>query len=357
MFSVLDYKNHRKLENFTFEKILGRGSFGVVSLYSDAERHYAIKKISKTRLERNKDVRQLISERVILAKLSNSSAKEFFPKLYWAFEDGCNYYFVLNYLQGGDLYGRMQSLSVSDGKINGKKNLPKNKYTGRFNEFIDGPSDNHIIMAELVHALKYLHSLNIVYGDLKPENVMFDRTGHVVLTDFGLSEILTNDRCEKLAGTLGYMAPELFTMRQFDKSIDFWAFGMMYYEVMNCKTYFIYDSSMHANKFYHDYLESHVFDFIQTEHFNLQDIALCKHLLKTSPRERLVDWNLIILHPAFYNIDWNRIALRNYDLSINSLNLEPSDTRHFSFKDTEDLEFPRSKYFLSNIINFNYSHI
>ena len=84
---------------------------------------------------------------------------------------------------------------------------------------------------EIVSALSYLHSLHIVYRDLKPENILIGKDGHIVITDFGFSKKV-NDKTWTLCGTPEYLAPEILQSRGHSKSVDWWALGVLMYEML-----------------------------------------------------------------------------------------------------------------------------
>lgn len=87
--------------------------------------------------------------------------------------------------------------------------------------------------AEIFLALTHLHKQNIIYRDLKPENILMDAEGHVLLTDFGLCKILTTEeRTHTFCGTPEYLAPEVILQKGHGKAVDWWAFGILLYEMM-----------------------------------------------------------------------------------------------------------------------------
>jgi serine/threonine protein kinase len=84
---------------------------------------------------------------------------------------------------------------------------------------------------EILLALEYLHSLDTVYRDLKPENLLLTHKGHVKITDFGFAKKI-EDRTWTLCGTPEYLAPEIITSKGHGKAVDWWAFGILVYEML-----------------------------------------------------------------------------------------------------------------------------
>jgi serine/threonine protein kinase len=77
------------------------------------------------------------------------------------------------------------------------------------------------------------HALDIIHRDLKPENILLDRHGHVVLTDFGFAkENVSTDSATSFCGTIAYMAPEMIQGKRYGKSVDWWSFGVLIFDML-----------------------------------------------------------------------------------------------------------------------------
>ena len=102
----------------------------------------------------------------------------------------------------------------------------------------DGRFANDVALfyaCEIALSLQYLHRMNIVYRDLKPENLLIDKEGHIKITDFGFAKQLTNDRTYTLCGTPEYLAPEIIKGSKvgYGKSVDWWALGILIFEMLS----------------------------------------------------------------------------------------------------------------------------
>ena len=87
-------------------------------------------------------------------------------------------------------------------------------------------------LSEILLSLEYLHHLDLIYRDLKLENILIDKTGHVKLVDLGFTRVLTEgEKCKTFCGTADYQAPEILQGKKYNKAVDWWAFGIMAYEV------------------------------------------------------------------------------------------------------------------------------
>ena len=116
---------------------------------------------------------------------------------------------MLDYLQGGELFQYLRQ----------QKRFPEE--TARF------------YAAEIFLALSHLHDKNIIYRDLKPENVLLDSEGHICLTDFGISKITAEDKFNvSIVGTPEYLSPELLMGEGYNYLADYWGFGILTYEML-----------------------------------------------------------------------------------------------------------------------------
>ncbi|KAI7862609.1 kinase-like domain-containing protein [Spinellus fusiger] len=206
---------HHKVSKDDFEniKLLGRGAYGKVMLcrHKATQRLYAMKVLKKASLlVHAKHAEHTKAERQILEEV----AHPFIVQLVYAFQTNDRLYLILEYATGGELFTHMamENMFLED--------------VARF------------YLAELVLALEHLHGLGIVYRDLKPENVLLDGKGHVLLTDFGLSKVSLDGRTNTICGTAEYMAPEILHEVHYDKSVDWWTFGILMFEMLTGTTPF-----------------------------------------------------------------------------------------------------------------------
>ncbi|KAJ3219432.1 serine/threonine protein kinase psk1 [Dinochytrium kinnereticum] len=143
------------------------------------------------------------NERSILEQIQHT----FIVKLWYAFQTPTKLYLILGYASGGELFTHLANEKM-------------------FSEDVAA-----FYIGELLLALEHLHSLGIIYRDLKPENVLLDHEGHVVLTDFGLSKVAlgTNTLC----GTIEFAAPEVLnSSEEYGCVVDYWSLGVMLYDML-----------------------------------------------------------------------------------------------------------------------------
>ncbi|XP_042906252.1 serine/threonine-protein kinase Sgk2 isoform X3 [Parasteatoda tepidariorum] len=202
-------KKNVKPSDFEFLKVIGKGSFGKVLLAKHKVEHnvYAVKVLQKKMILKRNEKNHVMSERNVLLK---NLHHPFLVGLHYAFQTPDKLYFVLDYVNGGELFFHLQ----------------RERY---FQE-----PRARFYAAEITSAIGYLHSEGIIYRDLKPENILLDYQGHVVLTDFGLSKegLAEKDTTTTFCGTPEYLAPEVLRKQAYDKSVDWWCLGAVLYEMM-----------------------------------------------------------------------------------------------------------------------------
>jgi serine/threonine protein kinase len=160
------------MSDFAFLRTLGTGSFGRVHLVRSTHngRHYAIKVLVKDRVVRLKQVEHTNSERAMLERVGSFGGRHpFLVNLWGTFSDSRHLFLVLDFVPGGELFSLLRR-------------------SRRFPEPVA-----KFFAAEIAIALDFLHSHNIAYRDLKPENVLLGADGHVKLTDFGFAKFVPDN--------------------------------------------------------------------------------------------------------------------------------------------------------------------
>lgn len=213
---------------FQTVKVLGKGSYGVVALakYAETGAEYALKILSKCNIIETGQLRHVLDERKLLAKMSSI----FILKLFGTYQTPDDLVFVTEKLDRGDLW------SVIYETPHFKKSFPAPLI--RF------------YTASIVLALAHIHQKKIAYRDLKPENIMIDSTGYIRIIDFGFAKKIPYTAVDAdgnskvyvksytLCGTPEYLAPEFIYNSGNDKAVDLWALGVMIHEMYLFKTPF-----------------------------------------------------------------------------------------------------------------------
>ncbi|XP_054706247.1 cAMP-dependent protein kinase catalytic subunit alpha-like isoform X2 [Uloborus diversus] len=196
--------NTAKLSHFERIQTLGTGSFGRVMLvqHEESKKFYAMKILDKLKVVKLKQVDHTLNEKRILQAIDFP----FMVNLVYHFKDNSNLYMVLEYVSGGEMFSHLRR-------------------SGRFSE-----ASTRFYASQIVLSFEYLHSLDLVYRDLKPENLLIDEEGYVKVTDFGFAKKVRG-RTWTLCGTPEYLAPEVILSKGYNKAVDWWAFGVLVYEM------------------------------------------------------------------------------------------------------------------------------
>jgi len=279
------------LDDFYLLKVIGKGSFGKVMLakHKKTGKVFAVKVISKKAVKQRDEVKHVMAERNVLRSNANHP---FLVGLRYSFQTADKLYFVLDYVNGGELFFHLQ----------------KEK---RFSE-----PRARFYAAEIVSALQYLHSMDIIYRDLKPENILLDSEGHVSLTDFGLAKegVELGETTSTFCGTPEYLAPEVLKKQKYGMAVDWWCLGVVLYEMLvGLPPYYSRD----CNEMYDKILRG-VLKFPPFMSENAKD--LIAKLLSRDPETRLgskEDAKELMNHPFFEGIDWQKLYNREYKPPFN----------------------------------------
>lgn len=194
--------------SFICHGLIGKGSFGEVYLVQNSNnlKYYALKVLLKSKLIDQNLLEYAITERNVLS----ISDHPFIVKLHYAFQTKDRLFLVLDYCPGGDL----------------SKHLARQ---GRFKE-----EHAKFYIREMILALEDLHSRDIIYRDLKPDNIVLDKDGHAMLTDFGLSKrnVRDEDSTKSFCGSIAYLAPEMIDKKGHGKCLDWYQLGVLFFEML-----------------------------------------------------------------------------------------------------------------------------
>lgn len=201
------YKYYMQIpkEELDILQTLGRGAFGRVKLvrHTPSGCAYALKCLVKSRIVENNLREHVLNEKRVMLSLDHP----FILRLLSTYKDRKYLYFLVELALGGELFTYLRRKD-------------------RFEEPIA-----RFYIASVVLVFQHMHSKSIAYRDLKPENILLDTEGFMKLADFGLAKVV-NDRTWTLCGTPDYLAPEIILNKGHDKAVDYWALGILMYELM-----------------------------------------------------------------------------------------------------------------------------
>lgn len=205
---VEDEAEHIGIQSFNPIQLLGKGSFGEVYLVQkkDTLQYYALKVLPKDKIIGQNLMKYAFAERNVLCSLDHP----FIVRLHCSFQTKRRLFLLLDYVPGGDLAKMLQK-------------------DNKFSE-----SRSRIYLCEILLAIQELHNHEIIYRDLKPDNVVIDSEGHALLTDFGLSKegVKETDYATSFCGSVAYLAPEILARSGHGRSVDWYLLGVLLYEML-----------------------------------------------------------------------------------------------------------------------------
>ncbi|CAD8140929.1 unnamed protein product [Paramecium octaurelia] len=191
---------------FRFIYVIGKGGFGKVWRVElkQAKKEFALKEMIKAKIIQKRSVNSVMNEKFLLEQLRHP----FIVNMHFAFQDRENLYLVLDLLRGGDL----------------------RFHISKFKRFTEDQAK--FFACCMLLALQYLHSNGIIHRDLKPENLVFDKDGFLHLTDLGVARLNKESVANDTSGTPGYMAPEVMCRMEHSFPADYYALGVILYEML-----------------------------------------------------------------------------------------------------------------------------
>lgn len=291
----MDYKNILNsptkaapvnLSSFYTISVIGKGSYAKVILVKkkDTGKYYAMKVLKKQNIEKKRQENHVKTERNILVGIDDNP---YVVKLYYTFQTDKKLYFVLEYCPGGELFNLLQK----------KKRLSEEQ--------------TQFYAAQMVLAIEHLHKFDVIYRDLKPENVLITETGYIKITDFGLSRMnVKENEAKSICGTPEYLAPEIIMKLGYGKAVDWWTLGSIVYEMLVGIPPFyaqnrqeLFEKIKFVSPKYPSYLSSTAKNLIES-------------LLKKDSTKRLGSGRGAIEireHPWFSNIAWDKMEQQKYE--------------------------------------------
>lgn len=273
---------------------------------SSSSKTYALKILSKYSIVESGLQEHVLTEKRIMEELNHP----FILNFHCAMQDNKNIYFLLEVLLGGELFKFLRS----------ETQFPE--------------SWSRFYSASVLLAFCEIHERKIAYRDLKPENLVMDSNGFLKLVDFGLAKKIESGKTWTLCGTPDYLAPEVILNEGHDWAVDYWALGVLIYEMTAGSPPFYADDPMEV---YEKILSGHV---SIPNHFSRGLTDLVKKLLRTYQSKRLGrtkgGTTAIMKHKWFSGFDWDALMNKTMDVPIKPEVKNMEDISNFDKYPEED---------------------
>ncbi|ETO31793.1 hypothetical protein RFI_05326 [Reticulomyxa filosa] len=298
------------LEKLKVIGILGVGAYGTVSLVEDPNTGitYSLKKIRKNKVIETRQEKHVQNERNILANLNNN----FCVQLFATYQDRLHVYLLMEPVLGGELF-----------------------YLLRFNKRFDEVVAKFYASC-VVCAFEYIHAKQLIFRDLKPENLLLANNGYCKLIDFGFAKKL--DDSSSLCGTPEYLPPETIRCWTQKATVDWWALGIFIYEMLFGRPPFREDAHV---KMYEKILTSPV-EFPERPKISSQAQDIIVSLLEKQSHKRLGSGRHatadVKKHPWFQTVDWEKTASQQLHAPYIPRIDNNKDLRNFVFLHVEDCD-------------------
>jgi len=299
--------HHHTIDEFNFLKVLGKGSFGKVLLaeHKLTGEIFAVKILNKDTIIQNDDVECTMTERRILAL---STRHPFLTGLYCSFQTKERLFLIMEYVNGGDLMFQIQRSRKFD--------EPRARFYA----------------SEVTLALMFLHRHGVIYRDLKLDNILLDAEGHCKIADFGMCKegIFDGKLTSTFCGTPDYIAPEILQELDYSFSVDWWALGVLMYEMMAGQPPFEADDE---DSLFESILRDEV---LYPVWLSKEAVHILKSFMTKNPAKRLgcvaaQGGEEAIKRHAFFagKIDWEALERRQIKPPFKPKVVNPRDTTNF----------------------------
>ena len=214
-------RQKQTIRDYESLKIIGRGAFGEVHVCKEKKtgKIVAVKKMKKEVLSQKNQIIHIRNEQLIMSKLKSP----WIVNLKASFQEDDYLYLIMEFLPGGDYMNLL---------------IKKDKLSEEEAKFY---------IAEIILAIESIHKMDCIHRDIKPDNILIDKDGHIKLSDFGLAKVsdslfnpnsnkkrdsskLTHKKTVSCVGTAYYVAPEVFLKKGYGKEIDWWSVGVIFFE-------------------------------------------------------------------------------------------------------------------------------
>ncbi|EAR94850.2 Serine/Threonine kinase domain protein (macronuclear) [Tetrahymena thermophila SB210] len=364
------------------EEIIGQGGFGVVKRVRKKGEQgptYAMKMMEKYQVSKKNNIQTTLNEMFILRDIQHP----FLINMKWAFHDETYLYLVMEELKGYDLHFHLVNFKLKDDLMlkqkyfdleqkkvqleRIKKNTPDTSKGAADNKKIEvDPScftenQARFIIAQLCLALNYLHNNKIIHKDIKPANIIFEDDGYLRVTDLGISKKFRPNNNVDISGTPGYIAPEVLCRQNHNYAVDYYAVGVICYELMLTKKPYENDKPEKDNynkELLKNILQSQIevvpykpgqkpgqidttnpingiTKVVAPQDWSNEGIDFMNQCLQRQPTKRIGYDNIekVLEHNWFRDIDFDRLAAKKYkNIPFNQSHIQRSIKRSKLFK-------------------------
>ncbi|KAI9260760.1 hypothetical protein BDA99DRAFT_513146 [Phascolomyces articulosus] len=305
-------RRHVTLQDFTFKTVVGRGTFGKVILANGNHdnKPYAIKVLKKKSMIDDDAIESIRLEKRVFQAV-NQNPHPFLTRLHSSFQSENHLFFAMEYISGGDLMSHIQRETFSERRA-------------RF------------YASEVLLGLEHFHNLGIIYRDLKLENIMLGPDGHIKIGDYGMckDDMWYGSRTNTMCGTPGFMAPEILLHQGYDRAVDWWAFGVLIYQMVFARPPF---PAEHDDEIYDATLNDEI---VYPMKASPVSISICEQLLNRDPAKRLgageSDALEVKAHPFFNEVDWKALLAKRISPPFIPTIKGPLDTSNFDEEFTQE---------------------